>query len=273
MMDNNKTACAASWTCTWCGSVADNATVNTCYYAGDMENLCLKERVGMLVDAAGRMKPMSEWASARWTNMKTWGNNFCGKHTADATKTTEEHQASCDGDKKCYFCDTDDECYVYGSVNSPCGTYQQGEQKMVDKWNSMFGKDGACATSVSDAYDTMKQGSDLSKRNLEEACKEFAQSEVYASRSFAALQSDLGTAASAAADVASMQVAKAKAALSDAALAVNESMETNRSIIAFEDVNTCVKIVSASRKSTQTNFCILVAAVLPFLAGLSFLAA
>merc|ERR1712151_44949 len=68
----------------------------------------------------------------------------------------------------------------------------------------------------------------------------FASSEVYASRTMAGLQSDLQKASSAASELASIQLQKARQALLDAAKAINESVSANESLTAFTETNPCV---------------------------------
>jgi hypothetical protein len=86
----------------------------------------------------------------------------------------------------------------------------------------------------------MKESMDLGLDNVALACKEFASSEVYATRTMAGLQSDLQQATNAASELASIQVQKARQALLDAASAINESVSANKSLNAFAETNPCV---------------------------------
>lgn len=86
----------------------------------------------------------------------------------------------------------------------------------------------------------MREGMNLVSDNLALACKEFASSEVYASRTMAGLQSDLQKASNAASELASIQLQKARQALLDAAKAINQSVETNASLTAFEETHPCL---------------------------------
>jgi hypothetical protein len=238
MKSRNESSCAAEAKCIWCAA-AGKADVNTCYFLGDLENECVKWRISQFVDAAGKLKPVGDWFSSQWKNAVTWGQNLCGKHV-DASKDVETNTETCTADKKCYWCDDDQQCYIYGDVGSPCGTAQKGKDWVVNKWNDLWGNGATCSNNKVTAYETMKEGMQLTLDNLAVACKELASSEVYASRTMVGLQTDLGNAASAASELASIQLQKARRALIDAAVAINASTKANTSITAFEETNPCV---------------------------------
>merc|ERR1712007_371378 len=103
------------------------------------------------------------------------------------------------------------------------GKVNQGFNAARDAFNQWWSGDAGCTTAQQSAYDKLKEASEIASRNMGEACKALAESEVYTSKSVAALGRDMGDAAAWASEVASMQVAKAKSAAIDAWEATNDT--------------------------------------------------
>jgi hypothetical protein len=235
------TNCSSDVTCIPC---ARAETSTACYFIGDTQNPCVKERIGQFVDAAGHLKPVGVWFDNKWKDTQAWAEQLCGKHNGVGNETSNE--AACYDDQKCYWCADNKRCYIYGDQYSPCSTFAQGKENAKKKWNELWGTDSNCDSAKISAFETMQAASQQAQDNLAIVCKIFAESEVYATRTMAGLHSDLMEAAGAASEVAGVQAAKARQALIDTARTINASLEANATMSVFAELNPCVVIETSA---------------------------
>jgi len=245
--------CSAQAECIWCGGVG-NTQYNMCYFMGDTSNKCLQQTIGPYVDtASGLFVDVKDRAIAGYKSVKAWGENLCGQH---------KEKSACDEAPQCSYCGTDSLCYVYGSVNNPCGNFQKTLGEIKDAWNSFFGSDG-CAADVKAASDTLTTAVQMATDNVAALCKAYTASEVYATRSLAALQSDLGNATDFAAQTASMHLATATQNAHDAVDAVKELKSEKDSLQALQEANPCLEVSFSLRSALGAFPVLLVALALP----------
>eukprot|EP00928_Gymnodinium_smaydae_P055868 TRINITY_DN39338_c0_g1_i1.p1 TRINITY_DN39338_c0_g1~~TRINITY_DN39338_c0_g1_i1.p1 ORF type:complete len:488 (-),score=105.19 TRINITY_DN39338_c0_g1_i1:105-1352(-) len=241
-LDENETACGEAAACLWCGET-EGTTYNKCHFVGDVSNnTCLMNDLKPFIDAGGRIKALADVVGSKlsqgWTNLQTWGSGICGKYTGS--------KESCDSDQKCYWCEDANDCFVMGSVNSPCGVAKKSMAAVTQKWNELWGSGGTCSSDKMTARDMLRQGVEFAASNLNKACTAYVDSEVHASRSLAALQKDLASAAEAASEAASMQVAKVKQAILDVSEALKEDGIQANALKAFDASNNCTTEVDGA---------------------------
>lgn len=248
--DGDAGNCSAQVQCTWCGG--DH---NKCYFIGDTSNKCFQEVIGPYVDtASGLIADVKDRAIEGYESVKAWGENLCGQH---------KEKTACDNAAQCSYCDTDSLCYVWGSVSNPCGFFQGAIGTIEDAWNSLFGSDPACAADVQAAGDTLVIAVQMATDNVAALCKAYTTSEVYSTRSLAALQSDLGNATDFAAETASMHLATASRNAHDAVDAVKELKNETKLLEALKEANPCLEVSFALRLALGAFPVLLVALALP----------
>lgn len=182
---NTSESCSENWECVWCGESTidantDSKDFNKCYFLGDNGNACANEKLKELVDGAkGTIKEIGEWAGDRYQDVKKWGENICGKHTAESP---------CDDDDKCTWCGDDSLCYIYASVHNPCGNFKKGVGKVKEFFTGLFSGKSDCSSAQQKAKDALNEALDYAKNNMAVACDSYYKDKFESQRFVAALK-------------------------------------------------------------------------------------
>lgn len=258
--------CQSLVRCMWC-SQAYNNNVNQCYFFGDTSNPCVSENVGKVVDAAGSVKDAALWVTdkvgGKFQDMKKWGNDICGKYTANST--------NCDGAVQCQWCTKDKNCYIYGSINNPCGVggaLSNAKGKVGDAWNSaktwMWGSSD-CSAGKQQTQTALSNADKAAKNNLKMLCDEFAKAEAFADKSLLASSENTTSAGNAAASmITAIELRKAHFTLNETANAMNTQNDTATALLQFLKANPDCKSKTDSAVRSTSAAMLLVTTMMAF---------
>lgn len=233
-------ACRSKLRCLWCGT-AYNAAVDQCYFVGDTSNPCFSEKIGAVVDAAGNAKDAALWVTdkvgGKFQDMKKWGNDICGKYTDNST--------NCDAAVQCQWCAKNTNCYIYGSINNPCGVggaLASAKSKVGNAWNSaktwMWGSSD-CSSGKKQTSTALTNADNAAKKNLHMLCDEFAKVQAFADKTFMASTENTSSSAGNVANsmAVSMELSKAHVILNETANAMNVQNDTKMALSEFLKAN------------------------------------
>jgi len=252
--------------CMWCSTAYNNA-VNQCYFFGDTSNPCVSENIGKVVDAAGTVKDAALWATdkvgAKFQDMKKWGNNVCGKHTDNST--------NCDEALQCQWCAKDTNCYIYGSINNPCGVggaLANAKSKVGDAWNSaktwMWGS-SACSSGKQQTQTALTGADVAAKKNIKMLCDEFAKAEAFADKSMLASSENTTSAGNAANSmITAIELRKAHFTLNETANAIKTQNDTATALSQFLKANPDCKSKTDSAVRSTSAVMLLITTMMAF---------
>jgi len=238
----NKAGCGDEMRCMWC-TTAYSAPVNQCYFIGDTSNPCIAQNLGKITDAAGKVKDGAQWvatkAGEKFTDMKKWGNDICGKHT--------DNKTGCDDATTCSWCTTDTNCYIYASINNPCGVggyLSKAKSGMSNAWSSAKSwwagdkKGTACASDLVETKTTLQAAFDAAKKNLDIYCRELGSAQAFVQKTLMASSENVSADTNAAtATVNAMEVRKAILSLNVTAEAITTKNQTKMALDQFTKDN------------------------------------
>lgn len=268
---NDTKTCYDDWRCMWC-SKADDKDVNNCYFTGDTGNPCISQHLGKITDAAGKVQDAGKWmmskANETWTDMKNWGSNICGKH--DGTNT------SCTAATACSWCKDNNKCYIYGSVNNPCGMKKYLDKAKAGMANAWAGvkswwtgseSGSACTADIVETGKKVREQADAAQKNLNMACEHLANTQAFAERTYMASLLFNKTSQDADADEAlsltnSMEVYSAALAVKATTEAISEHNETMTALDSFKANNP--NCTTKTSNAVQSASAVLVLSVATF---------
>jgi len=267
----NKAGCGEEMRCMWC-TTAYSAPVEQCYFIGDTSNPCIAQNLGKITDAAGKVQDGAKWAATKagekFTDMKNWGNDICGKHTSNAT--------ACGDAKTCSWCTKDTNCYIYASINNPCGVggfLTSAKSGVSNAWSSAKSwwsgdkKGDACATDLVETKKTLQAAFDASKKNLEIFCREVGSSQAFVEKTLMAMSENVSADTNAAtATVNAMEVRKLLLAVNGTSQAIDNKNSTKMALDQFTKDNPgCVAAGNKSSDAVQATSAVLILSATTFL--------
>jgi hypothetical protein len=236
----------------YCTNAYDKS-VNQCYFSGDTSNPCIGQHLGKITDAAGKVqdagKRMMAKANQKWTDMKKWGNDICGKHT--------DSKVNCDASKTCSWCDKDTNCYIYASVNNPCGVggmISNAKAGIANAWASAKswwrGSESGtgCTDMVRETGTRAQKAVDAANENLKMACAEVGKSQAFAVRTSLILAKGVANAdAKRALQMTNaMEIYSAKLAVNATSEAILDLTDADQALASFKTNNPDCKLKTSN---------------------------